>query len=516
MLPTFVIGLREGLEASLIVGIIAAFLRQRGRSDLLRWVFAGIAGAVALCVAAGVTLDVISRDLPQRQQEGLETVVGAVAVAMVTYMVVWMRRNSRNLKGQLEGAAGLALAAGSGMALVGMAFLAVLREGLETVVFLLAAFNETHNSGAAGAGASLGVLVAVALGYAIYRGGVRLNLSKFFRATGVVLVLVAGGLVVTAFHTAHEAGWLTSGQQSTIDLTWLVRPGSVEASLLTGMLGVQPHPVLIEVIAWLVYVVPVGLYVAWPPGKGPSRATVVRGSLLAAASAAVAAVVLAVFAPGSVARNPVTSAAGVSAQVVSASGDSAVVRTKLNGSSSEQTLRRTGSQTHADVATDVYTASTTGVAKAAATMTLDQVAALNGGRVPLGVRAGAGDVVVSYPATTTVTAWLDPATGRVVDVQSVQRVVPTAAFAIGATPVGTPSTSTQKLPVAAVSSAAAAVTRDEDRADRSSLFRGLAATLGVLCVVLLVIAGVFGWGGRRRRGAAAVAVVTPDRSLVRS
>ena len=165
MLPTFVIGLREGLEASLIVGIVAAFLKQRGRADLVRWVFAGIAAAVALCVAAGVTLEVISRDLPQRQQEGLETVVGAVAVAMVTYMVVWMRRNSRNLKGQLEGAAGAALAAGSGTALVVMAFLAVLREGLETVVFLLAAFNETHNSESAGTGALLGILVAVALGY---------------------------------------------------------------------------------------------------------------------------------------------------------------------------------------------------------------------------------------------------------------------------------------------------------------------------------------------------------------
>src|ERR1700761_6861555 len=157
MLPTFVIGLREGLEASLIVGIVAAFLRQRGRSDLLRWVFAGVSAAVALCVAAGVTLEIISRDLPQRQQEGLETVVGAVAVAMVTYMVVWMRRNARNLKGSLDAAAGAALAAGSGFALVAMAFLAVLREGLETAVFLLAAFNETSNSSSAGAGALLGI-----------------------------------------------------------------------------------------------------------------------------------------------------------------------------------------------------------------------------------------------------------------------------------------------------------------------------------------------------------------------
>src|ERR1700710_410774 len=160
MLPTFVIGLREGLEASLIVGIVAAFLKQRGRSDLLRWVLAGITAAVLLCVGAGVALEIVSRDLPQRQQEGLETVIGAVAVAMVTYMVIWMRRHSRDLKGQLEGVAGSALAQNSARALVAMAFLAVLREGLETAVFLLAAFQASGNGLTAGLGALLGVLVA--------------------------------------------------------------------------------------------------------------------------------------------------------------------------------------------------------------------------------------------------------------------------------------------------------------------------------------------------------------------
>ena len=164
--------------------------------------------------AVGVILQIVSQNLPQRQQEGLETVIGLVAVAMVTYMVVWMRRHSRNLKGQLEGAAAEALAAGSGFALVAMAFLAVLREGFETVVFLLAAFNESASGASAWLGAMLGIVVAVGLGYAIYRGGVRLNLSKFFRATGVVLVLVAAGLVVNAVHTAHEAGWLNAGQDS--------------------------------------------------------------------------------------------------------------------------------------------------------------------------------------------------------------------------------------------------------------------------------------------------------------
>ncbi len=280
MLPTFVIGLREGLEASLIVGIIAAFLVKQGRRDVLRWVFVGVGVGVLLCTGVGILLRVISQNLPQRQQEGLETVIGAVAVLMVTYMVVWMKRHSRDLKGQLEGATTSALAAGSGVALVAMAFLAVLREGFETVVFLLAAFNESTSGSLAGLGALLGILSAVALGYGIYRGGIRLNLSRFFRATGLVLVLVAGGLVVNALHTAHEAGWLNMGQQATLDLSGVVRPGSVQASLLTGMLGVQDHPVLIEVIGWLVYVIPVGIYVAWPPGKGLARLTLARIALV--------------------------------------------------------------------------------------------------------------------------------------------------------------------------------------------------------------------------------------------
>ena len=166
MLPTFVIGLREGLEAALIVGIIAAFLRKQGRRDLLRWVLGGVALAIGLCVAGGIALQEYSQNLPQRQQEGLETVIGVLAVGMVTYMVVWMRRNSRNLKGQLEGMAADALGgrSGAGRAMVLMAFLAVIREGVETVVFLLAAFNEASSPRSAGLGVVLGIAVAVALG----------------------------------------------------------------------------------------------------------------------------------------------------------------------------------------------------------------------------------------------------------------------------------------------------------------------------------------------------------------
>jgi high-affinity iron transporter len=264
VLPTFVIGLREGLEAALIVGIIAAFLAQQGRKDALRQVWLGVAVAVVICIGIAVALQAISSDLPQRGQEGLETVVGVLAVGMVTYMIIFMRRNARNLKGELEGAAASALASGSARALVAMAFLAVLREGFETAVFLLATFDASGDATTSWLGAVTGILLAAAVGYGIYRGGVRLNLARFFLITGLVLVVIAAGLLMTAFHTANEAGWLAAGQAQAFDLSWLVRPGTPVSSLLTGVLGIQPFPAWIEVAAWLAYLVPMIVIVSWP------------------------------------------------------------------------------------------------------------------------------------------------------------------------------------------------------------------------------------------------------------
>jgi high-affinity iron transporter len=295
MIPTLVIGLREGLEASLIVGIVAAFLNRQGRRDALRQVWIGVALAIAICIAIGVALTITETELPQAQQEGLETVVGLFAVAMVTYMILWMRKHSRDMKGELEGAAATALRNGSARALVVMAFLAVLREGFETAVFLLAAFNASGNALASGIGALIGILIAVALGYGIYRGGVKINLAKFFRVTGIVLAVIAAGLVMTAAHTAAEAGWLTVGQQQAFDLSWLVQPGTPLSAVLTGVLGLQPYPVWIEVIVYLAYLIPMLAILLWPraPRRGagePSqrsdeRATVDSGGVPAMASA---------------------------------------------------------------------------------------------------------------------------------------------------------------------------------------------------------------------------------------
>jgi high-affinity iron transporter len=282
VLPAFVITLREGVEAALIVGIVAAFVVRQGRRDALRPMWFGVGLALGICAGVAIALRVAGQELPERGQEGLETVVSLIAVGFVTYMIVWMRRHARGLKAVLEGEAATALATGSATGLIAMAFLAILREGFETSVFLLAVFQDTSNPASAGAGAVLGLVTAVVLGAALYRGGVRLNLTRFFRITGLVLVLVAAGLFATAVHTAHEAGWLNGLQAQAINLSWLVKPGEITGSLLTGMLGLRPKPSVGEASVYLLYAAPMALYVLWPdrwrlrrdevPVKGPQTA----------------------------------------------------------------------------------------------------------------------------------------------------------------------------------------------------------------------------------------------------
>ena len=267
MLPTFVIGLREGIEAALIVGIIAAYLRQRGRQDALRWVWLGVALAAFLCLLVGILLNYLERSLPEKGQEGLETSIALVAVAFISYMILWMRRHARGIKHALEEDASSALARNTVTAFIAMSFFAVLREGFETAVFVLAIFQSANDTVAVGGGVILGLVVAALLGYLIYRGGVRINLNKFFKVTGVVLVLVAAGLASSALHTAHEAGWINVFQAQALDLSWLVEPGSVRSALLSGMLGLQERPTIGEVLIWLIYAIPLTLYVVWPSSR---------------------------------------------------------------------------------------------------------------------------------------------------------------------------------------------------------------------------------------------------------
>lgn len=297
MLTTFVIGLREGLEAALIVGIIAAFLKRNAPVGTLKYLWVGVGSAVAICLAGGIILSLISAYLPQRQQEMLECVIAAVAVVMISYMILWMNSHAKGLKGELESAAAGALARGSAVALVVMAFLAVLREGFETSVFLLAAFENSISASDAVTGIALGLAAAFFLGYLIYRGGTRINLSRFFRITGVVLVLVAAGLLMSTFRAAYEADWISLGRQPVFDLSWLVEKGSVQASVLGGILGIQPDPAVIEVAAWLLYVIPMMAIVLWPRKQRLSKVGAAKVLTTAGVVGAVVSIVLVLAAP---------------------------------------------------------------------------------------------------------------------------------------------------------------------------------------------------------------------------
>ena len=458
MLPTFVIGLREGLEAALIVGIIAAFLRQSNRRDALRAVWLGVGAAVLVCLAVGLGLQLLSANLPQRQQEMLECVVAAIAVLMISYMVLWMRKHSKDLRSDLQSAAGNALARGSAAALVVMAFLAVIREGFETSVFLLAAFQSAVSPAQAAVGVLLGIGLAVALGYLIYRGGVRLNLSRFFRITGVVLVLVAAGLVMSTLRAAYEAGWLTAGQQTAVDLSAVARPGSITESVLTGMLGIRSTLPVLEVVAYVLYAVPMLLVVLWPVKRVPARRTLglaLTGTAVVALAVAGILAATAPSAPGVVAgaQGPfaltgvgATTGAPVAtgSATVTLAGDptAGTVPARLivdiggadttpEAFAGDTTLTASGGVTVSTADGTGHsatrytgTALTRTVDPAAAqglptTLTAQQIAAVNGGRLPVGIRASGSGAAQGWPATYTETLTpqlgLDAATGTVLD-----------------------------------------------------------------------------------------------------
>jgi len=512
LLPTFVIGLREGLEAALIVGIIAAFLRQQGRRDLLRSVFIGVGIAVAICLSIGIVLKLVSEDLPQRQQEGMETVIGVIAVGMVTYMVVWMKRHSRDLKGQLEGMTADAIggSSGSGRAMILMAFLAVLREGIETVVFLLATFNEKHSGPAAPLGAVLGLAVAVVLGYGIYRGGVRLNLSKFFRATGLVLVLVAAGLVVNALHTAHEANWLNAGQSTTVDLTWLVRPGSVQASLLTGMLGVQAKPVLIETVGWLVYLIPVGLYVAWPPGRALARRTTSRLLLTAGVLAGIVSAILFSLVPA----GPSAPTAPVSLGGVSAS----VVQSRVTGADGAAPihLARTEALVRDGVTLQVWTAHALVDRPGLVRAPYDRIAELNGGRLPIGVHTSStGSGSLRYTDVTDYSVYVEPRTGRVIEIDVIRKTVATLTDGGRSLPLSDPvSQSSASTPASENTARLHAATHARDVANRRSVLVGFGWFAAAGAVLVLLGGGAV--VARTRQGVVATDHTASVENLVRS
>jgi len=282
VLPAFVIGLREGLETVVILGAIALFLVHEDRRDQLRLVWIAAAVGAGVCVVIATALWLVERNLSTIAEERFEAVVGGAAVLTVTYMVVWMRRFPKDLVRESSASAARQLALGSAGALAAMAFFAVLREGFEISVFVLALVGAKGNEPILGtSGAAAGVLVAIVVGVAVVRGGIKFDVARFFRATAVVLVLSAAGLAMTAVHAANAAGWVLFGQSPQFDWSQFAPPGTVLSSIVTGMFGIQPYPVLIEVVVWLAYLVPMLLVVLWPRRPSGARLSAQRARDLA-------------------------------------------------------------------------------------------------------------------------------------------------------------------------------------------------------------------------------------------
>jgi high-affinity iron transporter len=252
MLSTFIIALREGLEASLIVGILVAYLVKSGRKAFLAPLWAGVALAVLVSLASGAFLTFTSTELSPRGEEFFAGTTSFLAVGFVTWMVFWMKRTARHLKGQLEGQMSTAVLAGP-LALTAAAFFAVVREGLETSLFIYANFKTVSSTPSATVGLALGLGVAIALGYLIYRSSIKINLSKFFNYTGIALIVVAAGVLSYGIHEYQELGWLPGADFFIWDVTSWIPKDSLLASVLGGTIGFDTTTSWLQFTLWAAY-----------------------------------------------------------------------------------------------------------------------------------------------------------------------------------------------------------------------------------------------------------------------
>lgn len=256
MLSTFIIALREGLEAALIVGILVAYIVRTNRRPLLKPLWTGVGAAIAASLALGAVLSFTSAELTDRGAELFAGVTSFIAVGLVTWMVFWMKRTARSLRNELHGKVDTALVGGP-ISLALVAFFAVAREGLETALFIYTNFKTVGAASTATVGLVLGLALAVVLGYLIYNRSVKLNLSKFFTVTGVALIIVAAGVLSYGIHEFQELGFLPGEDNLLWDVTPWIAKESILGSLLGGTIGFDTTTSFVQFIAWAGYLVAV-------------------------------------------------------------------------------------------------------------------------------------------------------------------------------------------------------------------------------------------------------------------
>jgi high-affinity iron transporter len=250
--------LREGLEAALIVGILLAYVRRREGSRESRWIWAGTASATILSVAAGIFIFNTIGSLDERAEEIAEGVVALIAAGLLTWMIFWMASQARYMRASLENRVDLAFASGSVVALAAIAFFAVLREGLESALFMISTTIGSDASGFQLIGGALGLAVAVGLGYLIYRGGTRIDIRLFFRVTGTLIVLFAAGLVAKGIHEFQEVGLLPIVVDPIVDLGVFDPDTNIVGRFAKSLFGWRPDPSLLMVVGYLAYLIPIG------------------------------------------------------------------------------------------------------------------------------------------------------------------------------------------------------------------------------------------------------------------
>ncbi len=254
MLSTFLIALREGLEAALIIGILVAYLVKTGRNHLLTPLWVGVGLAITASLALGGFLSFTSAELTPRGEQFFAGTTSFLAVGFVTWMIFWMKRAARGLRDELHGKVDSAVGAGS-LAIAVTAFVAVVREGLETALFIYTNFKTVGAASSATIGLILGLALAVALGYLIYNRSVKINLSKFFQITGTALVVVAAGVLSYGIHEYQELGWLPGAESFIWDVTSWMAKDSILATVLAGSIGFD------TTTSWLQFLV-AGAYIA--------------------------------------------------------------------------------------------------------------------------------------------------------------------------------------------------------------------------------------------------------------
>jgi high-affinity iron transporter len=252
MLSTFLIALREGLEASLIVGIFVAYVVKTNRRQLLKPLWIGVGISILLSLAVGAVLSFTSAQLTDQSKQIFAGATSFAAVALVTWMVFWMKRTARTLKNELQGKVDKALLAGP-LALALAAFFAVAREGLETALFIYSNFQAVAERAPVTIGLITGLASAVALGYLIYSRSIKMNLGKFFMITGVALIVIAAGVFSYGVHEFQEVGWLPGPDAFIWDVTHWIAPDSILAALMGGTFGFDTTTSYLQFVIWGAY-----------------------------------------------------------------------------------------------------------------------------------------------------------------------------------------------------------------------------------------------------------------------